>query len=102
MCTGKPLFPGKTEMDQIVKIFSVLGTPTEDDWPAVTSIPNFERPVRKWKRIFGPHIVPGLDEHGFALLSDLLAYDPVRRISAKRASIHAYFANGTEAMRGGK
>jgi hypothetical protein len=29
----KPLFPGNSELDQMNKICSVLGTPTESDWP---------------------------------------------------------------------
>lgn len=30
---GRPIFPGRTENDQLTVIFSVLGTPTEHEWP---------------------------------------------------------------------
>lgn len=27
-----PVFPGESDIDQLVKIYSVLGTPTVNDW----------------------------------------------------------------------
>lgn len=30
---GRPLFPGTSELDQMFKICSVLGTPSQGDWP---------------------------------------------------------------------
>ena len=37
MVSGKPLFPGKTNEDQLLKIFKVMGTPTLDTWPGVSN-----------------------------------------------------------------
>ena len=31
--TFRPLFPGNSEIDEIFKICSVLGTPDRSDWP---------------------------------------------------------------------
>lgn len=31
--TLTPLFPGSNTVDQLSKIFSLLGTPTAEDWP---------------------------------------------------------------------
>lgn len=28
-----PLFPGSNDIDQIFKVFQVLGTPTSENWP---------------------------------------------------------------------
>ena len=33
LISGQPLFPGRNETDQLGTIFSLLGTPTEVDWP---------------------------------------------------------------------
>lgn len=33
LLSREPLFPGKSEMDQINLIFKTLGTPTEATWP---------------------------------------------------------------------
>ena len=34
----KPLFPGQYEIDQLGKIFGILGTPTEAEWPKDSSV----------------------------------------------------------------
>ncbi len=36
--TRKPLFPGQYEVDQLAKIFAVLGTPPETEWPEDSSV----------------------------------------------------------------
>jgi cyclin-dependent kinase len=94
MVNRKPLFPGDSEIDEIFKIFRVLGTPNEDVWPGVSSLPDFKRTFPKWtKKPLSTH-VPDLDPLGIDLLENLLAYDPVMRLSAKRAILHAYFEVG--------
>jgi protein kinase len=30
---GRPIFPGTSESDQLSKVVSVLGTPSQSDWP---------------------------------------------------------------------
>ncbi|KAJ6125918.1 Cyclin-dependent kinase 1 [Penicillium samsonianum] len=94
MWTGKPLFPANSEIDEILKIFRVLGTPDEEMWPGVTSLPSYEMTFPKWKRPSTP-IVPGLRRDGLELLQALLEYDPVHRLSAKQACMHPYFPMGT-------
>ena len=41
LLTKKVLFPGKSEMDMINKIFDILGTPTEENWPSHKKLPGF-------------------------------------------------------------
>ncbi|KAJ9667407.1 Cyclin-dependent kinase catalytic subunit [Coniosporium apollinis] len=95
MCTRKPLFPGDSEIDEIFKIFRILGTPTEVDWPGVTTLPDFKPSFPKWARTdLGMHI-QGLSDDGLDLLDCLLVYDPAGRISAKQAIQHPYFTEGT-------
>ena len=36
--TGLPLFPGQSEIDQMFKIFRVLGTPKNDMWDGVETM----------------------------------------------------------------
>lgn len=91
MCTRKPLFPGDSEIDEIFKIFRILGTPSEQDWPGVTSFPDFKPSFPKWGRTDIANIVTSLDEMGLDLLDALLVYDPAGRISAKQTVIHPYF-----------
>ncbi|KAK3303612.1 kinase-like domain-containing protein [Chaetomium strumarium] len=103
MCTRKPLFPGDSEIDEIFKIFRLLGTPTEDIWPGVTSYPDFKASFPKWVRDPSVPLIPNLDEAGLDLLEMMLVYDPAGRISAKQACNHPYFESyeGRERLRGG-
>ncbi|KAB8067978.1 kinase-like domain-containing protein [Aspergillus leporis] len=95
MCTRKPLFPGDSEIDEIFKIFRLLGTPDENAWPGVTSFPDYKPTFPKWKREESRALIPGLDEDGLDLLDAFLEYDPARRISAKQACMHPYFQHGS-------
>ncbi|CAH0022635.1 unnamed protein product, partial [Clonostachys rhizophaga] len=91
MCTRKPLFPGDSEIDEIFKIFQTLGTPSEEDWPGVTTYPDFKASFPKWVRNSSVEICRNLDQTGLDLLENMLVYDPAGRISAKAAVNHPYF-----------
>ncbi|KAK3291364.1 cell division control protein 2 [Chaetomium fimeti] len=91
MCTRKPLFPGDSEIDEIFKIFRLLGTPTEEIWPGVTSYPDFKSSFPKWARDPTAALCSNLDDAGLDLLEMMLVYDPAGRISAKQACNHPYF-----------
>uniref|UniRef100_A0A8H7TS36 Cyclin-dependent kinase 1 n=1 Tax=Bionectria ochroleuca TaxID=29856 RepID=A0A8H7TS36_BIOOC len=91
MCTRKPLFPGDSEIDEIFKIFRILGTPTEDVWPGVTSYPDFKSSFPKWERDFDKPLCHSLDDAGLHMLEAMLVYDPAGRMSAKQACNHPYF-----------
>lgn len=71
---------------------SILGTPTESEWPGVTSFPDFKPSFPKWGRVDIANTVTTLDEYGLDLLDALLVYDPAGRISAKQCVIHPYFS----------
>mmetsp|Transcript_19241 Transcript_19241/g.73916 ORF Transcript_19241/g.73916 Transcript_19241/m.73916 type:complete len:305 (+) Transcript_19241:73-987(+) len=93
MVTKRPLFPGDAEIDQLYKIFAVLGTPTEETWPGVTDLPDYNpNTFPKWKAKPLKEAVPGdLDPLGYDLMARMLEYEPSRRISAKEALKHPYF-----------
>lgn len=91
MCNRKPMFSGDSEIDQIFKIFRILGTPSDKIWPDIIYLPDFKPSFPKWHRKDLKEVVPSLDENGIDLLDKLITYDPIHRISAKRAVIHPYF-----------
>jgi len=70
---------------------SLLGTPTEDVWPGVTSYPDFKASFPKWIRDQSQPLCQNLDDTGLDLLEMMLVYDPAGRISAKQACNHPYF-----------
>jgi cyclin-dependent kinase len=88
---GHPLFPGDSEIDQIFKIFQILGTPTEEVWQGVSKLPDYKPTFPQWSRQDIAPIVPVLDEAGLDILKSTLTYDSAKRISAKRALEHPYF-----------
>jgi len=87
------LFPGDSEIDQLYKIFRIMGTPDESVWPGVTSLPEYKSTFPKWKATVLKKCIPRLDELGSDLLNQLLHYEPSRRITAKDALQHPYFAD---------
>ncbi|KAH7692427.1 [RNA-polymerase]-subunit kinase protein [Dioscorea alata] len=91
MVNMRPLFPGDSEIDELFKIFSVLGTPDEESWPGVTSLPDFKAAFPKWSPKNLATVVPKLDAAGIDLLSKMLLISPIKRITAREALQHEYF-----------
>ncbi|XP_016521953.1 cyclin-dependent kinase 4 isoform X1 [Poecilia formosa] len=84
----RPLFKGYTEVQQLQKIFEVIGLPSEDDWPQ-------ESPIL-YSESLGPrgsctNLLPNLDQDENDLLSHCLLFNPSRRISAAKALTHPFF-----------
>lgn len=48
MVNGVPLFPGDSEIDQLFRIFRVLGTPTTTTWPGVNTLPDYKKTFPTW------------------------------------------------------
>ncbi|PVU86675.1 hypothetical protein BB559_006429 [Furculomyces boomerangus] len=91
MASKRPLFPGDSEIDEIFKIFRILGTPTEENWPSVTTLPDYKPSFPKWQPQNLKDLLPKLCEDGIDLLQKMLIYDPAHRITAKQALLHPYF-----------
>jgi len=102
------MMQGQGELDQIDKIFKMIGSPNEETWPDFASLPNTS--ILRWKNKESPKIFKAfpvnsfsagqsqsyLDPNGFDLLQRLLMLDPKKRISAGDALNHAYFREGVE------
>jgi len=94
MVTGRPLFPGDSEIDQIFRIFRCLGTPTEATWPGVSTLRDFNPVFPQWKAQDIHQIVSvSISEGGQDLLTKLLTYKPSKRASARQALEHPYLKN---------
>ncbi|RWR95441.1 cell division control protein 2 [Cinnamomum micranthum f. kanehirae] len=91
MVNQNPLFPGDSEIDELFKIFSVMGTPNEETWPGVSSLPDFKLSFPKWPPKDLAAVVPDLEPAGIDLLSKMLCLEPSRRITARSALEHEYF-----------
>mmetsp|Transcript_15541 Transcript_15541/g.44186 ORF Transcript_15541/g.44186 Transcript_15541/m.44186 type:complete len:309 (+) Transcript_15541:214-1140(+) len=91
MAMLKPLFPGDSEIDELFKIFQILGTPNEAMWRGIRQLPEYKDVFPQWRPKDLKEVVPQLDDDGLDLLARLLMYDPAQRISAKQALQHPYF-----------
>ncbi|KAM3295808.1 hypothetical protein ACQJBY_038236 [Aegilops geniculata] len=91
MVNQKPLFPGDSEIDELFKIFRIMGTPNEETWPGVSSLPDYKSAFPKWPSLDLATVVPTLEPLGLDLLSKMLCLDPTRRINARTALEHEYF-----------
>lgn len=93
MANKKPLFQGDSEIDELFRIFRVLRTPTEEIWPGVTQLPDFKATFPAWTTKSLRTSAKNLGDEGYDLLDKMLEYDPQKRISAKMAIQHPYFAD---------
>ncbi|KAG4304899.1 hypothetical protein PORY_001574 [Pneumocystis oryctolagi] len=95
LLTREPLIRGKGDIDQLLKIFELVGVPTEETWPGFMDLPNSKSiNFPKKKNIEGSCLrtkFPFLTNMGVDLLTKLLTLDPKKRISAQDALKHCYF-----------
>ncbi|KAI9481566.1 MAG: serine/threonine-protein kinase pef1 [Benjaminiella poitrasii] len=91
MYTGRPLFSGTTNEDQLQKIFRLMGTPTEQTWPTITQLPEYKPPQVIYPPQHLSQFLPSIDPVGIDLLGRMLQYQPQMRITAKDALNHHYF-----------
>ncbi|KAI8917626.1 kinase-like domain-containing protein [Powellomyces hirtus] len=91
MASGRPLFPGSSIKDQLLRIFKILGTPDERTWPRIKELPEYKADFPVYPRTALESLSTKLDANGIDLLSKLVEYQPEKRISAEKALQHPFF-----------
>ncbi|WWD19485.1 hypothetical protein CI109_103945 [Kwoniella shandongensis] len=93
LSTSKPVFQGTDEIHQLEVIYSIMGTPTEEDWPEVKELPWYElvKPKEKVASKFRESFAKWLTPAALDLAEGLLFHNPVKRLSALAALETAYF-----------
>lgn len=91
MFTGRPLFPGTTNEDQLHKIFRLMGTPSERSWPGISNFPEYRNNFPVYATQDLRQIVPQVDQVGMSLMLSMLHLRPEMRITAAQALQHQWF-----------
>lgn len=91
MYTGRPLFPGTTNEDQLQKIFRLMGTPSERTWPGISQLPEYKGNFPSFATQNLHLILPQVDSLGMDLIGKLLRLKPEDRLSAQEALRHPWF-----------
>jgi len=108
LATKKSVFCGDSEIDQLYRIFIVMGTPNNTIWPGFENFSDYNQNFPIWKRKglaqkmreltkekgdSETTIRHNMDEHGIDLMEKMLIYDPLKRMGAKAALTHPYFSD---------
>lgn len=91
MATGRPLFAGSNNEDQLLKIFRLLGTPTEQSWPGISLLPEYKPTFPIYKAQDLAYLFPTFDPLGLDLLRRMLRLQPELRTTGQDALQHAWF-----------
>ena len=91
MFTGRPLFPGQQNEDQLIRIFRLMGTPSEETWEGVSSLSEWKSDFAVYAPTNLSSVLPQIDPMGMDLLNKMLRLKPNERASARDLLIHPWF-----------
>ena len=100
--TKHAIFPGDGgEINQLDKVYNVLGTPTRSEWPGLVDMAWFEllRPTERKSNVFAEKYKEKLTPAAFDLLQAMFLYDPAKRPTAGDVLEHPYFTTEEPAPR---
>jgi len=90
-----PYLPGRDDVDQIDVTFKALGTPTEDNWPNVTSLPLYNNlnfyPVPSRQELRNRFLAA--TESALDLMCGLTELNPSNRWNTEKALLSKYFTD---------
>ncbi|XP_024384527.1 probable serine/threonine-protein kinase At1g54610 isoform X2 [Physcomitrium patens] len=91
LLAGKPIMPGRTEVEQLHKIFKLCGSPSEEYWKK-SKLPHATifKPQQPYKRCLN-EVFKEFPASSLALLDTLLAIEPADRGSATQALASEFF-----------
>ncbi|KAL8209890.1 hypothetical protein R6Q57_006622 [Mikania cordata] len=91
LLAGKPIMPGRTEVEQLHKIFKLCGSPSEEYWKK-SKLPHATifKPQQSYKRCIA-ETFKNFPPSSLPLIDTLLAIDPAERLTATAALNSEFF-----------
>ncbi|KAL4464452.1 hypothetical protein ABPG72_011740 [Tetrahymena utriculariae] len=94
----KPLFNGSSELDQLQKMTSVLGTPSKLDWPEGYRLAGLKGiTFPSYPAIPLNQVITDCPYEAVSLIAECLKWDPQKRPTASKILQHPYF-KGVESV----
>lgn len=87
--------PGDSDIAQLQLMCRALGTPTEQDWPDMHTLPD-HFPLPKHPKAPLQQIFTAASPEAVDLLAKMLTWNPAKRITAAEALCHPYFTQGPQ------
>ncbi len=95
MLNGSPLFPGESDIEQMYKVFSRLGSPSPTVWPEMAALPDFDKIMfPNLQRQKNTELWPFADNMSREFCSMFLLYNPGKRPDPRKALEHEWFFTG--------
>jgi len=88
--TGRPIFCGESEIEQLLAIFKMLGTPNEKNWPGVNAFKDWHE-FPQWLPKKFETIFPKIDGESIDFLKLFLRLNPLKRVTIIEAIHNPYF-----------
>ncbi|KAF2403157.1 Pkinase-domain-containing protein, partial [Trichodelitschia bisporula] len=92
--TGAAIFPGNgKEQNQMIKLWELLGWPTEETWPGVSQLPWYflVRPKVPYNSCFAEKYRSKVSPELLNLFTWMFTYDPKQRPNAAQIMKHPFF-----------
>eukprot|EP00802_Teleaulax_amphioxeia_P009795 Tamp_09816.p1 GENE.Tamp_09816~~Tamp_09816.p1 ORF type:complete len:634 (+),score=94.30 Tamp_09816:190-1902(+) len=87
----QPLFPGESNVDQLVEIIRIKGTPTKDEMLCMNcnlAEFNFPKiPDHTWQNVFRSRATPDCLD----LIANIITYNPTKRLTPMQCCAHPYY-----------
>lgn len=92
MINNSPLFPGENDIDQLGTVFRILGTPSVATWPALSTLPDYNKiQFDVMPAVPIEEVVVETSPSAIELLKRMLVYNSAERVSADEALLQPYF-----------
>ncbi|KAF5400262.1 Cell division control protein 2 like [Paragonimus heterotremus] len=91
LITGKVLFPGDSEIDELFLIFRMLGTPNDHTWKGVSKFPDYKSDFPKFSAIGLQNL--NLPAGARSVLKHALQMNPQKRATVEQLNFEPFLQN---------